>query len=203
MTNRQRAVGSGLHYHVVVSDGAKCTTDLRLPDAGRRSTYPSISSTPDLHGRRDAVCRGPAADSRALTAQVAAEIEGSGVRLLHVYLTQGHPDHWFGTATLLERFGDADTKVYAGKGTIAQVAEQLGASDNELTRAFPGQIPERISVSIEPVPADGLTLEGHLEAAVGGHRSHRHRRHHGPARAIPRPGGGGRCGPQRRAPDVG
>jgi glyoxylase-like metal-dependent hydrolase (beta-lactamase superfamily II) len=61
--------------------------------------------------------------------QVAEGVARSGKRLAFVYITHGHPDHWFGTATLLERFGDGDSVVYATEGTIRRMHEELKGKD--------------------------------------------------------------------------
>lgn len=92
-------------------------------------------------------------------------MERSGKRLAYVYITHGHPDHWFGTATLLDQVGDADTVVYATEGTIRQMRKQLAGKEEGFAKSFPG-VPENTPVLAVPVPAEGFQLEGQVLRAV-------------------------------------
>jgi glyoxylase-like metal-dependent hydrolase (beta-lactamase superfamily II) len=151
-----------LSYEVLVSDGVPRKIDLRLPDGDRIVSSP-ISSTL-IFGERDAVLVDPPL-THAQIAQVAEGLARSGKRLASVYITHGHADHWFGTATLLERFGDADTVVYATDGTIRQMRKQLESKDEGFAKTFPG-VPENTPVLAVPVPAEGFRLEGRVLRAV-------------------------------------
>ncbi|MGW1888157.1 MBL fold metallo-hydrolase [Streptomyces sp. NPDC001970] len=151
-----------LSYDVLVSDGVLRNTDLRMPNGDGIVSSP-VSSTL-IHGDRDAVLVDPPLTLGQI-AQVAEGVARSGKRLAFVYVTHGHADHWFGTATLLERFGDADTVVYATEGTIRQMREQLKGKEEGFAKTFP-QIPENTPVLAVPVPADGFHLEGHVLRAV-------------------------------------
>jgi ribonuclease BN (tRNA processing enzyme) len=82
-----------------------------------------------------------------------------------VYITHGHPDHWFGTASLLERFGDADSVVYATEGTIRQMRVQLEGKAGGFARSFP-EAPAYTPVLAVPPPADGFWLDGQVLRAV-------------------------------------
>ncbi|MDV9170053.1 MBL fold metallo-hydrolase [Streptomyces sp. W16] len=151
-----------LTYEVLVSDGVPRNIDLRLPNGDGIVSSP-ISSTL-ITGEHDAVLVDPPL-TRTQIAQVAEGLARSGKRLAFVYVTHGHPDHWFGTATLLERFGDADSVVYATEGTIRQMRTQLEGKDKGFAKSFPG-VPENTPVLAVPVPAEGFRLEGQVLRAV-------------------------------------
>lgn len=151
-----------LSYEVLVSDGVPRKVDLRLPNGDEIVSSP-ISSTL-IYGERDAVLVDPPL-THGQIAQVAEGVARSGKRLAFVYITHGHPDHWFGTVTLLERFGDASSVVYATEGTIRQMREQLKGKEEGFAKTFPG-VPENTPVLAVPVPAEGFLLEGQILHAV-------------------------------------
>jgi glyoxylase-like metal-dependent hydrolase (beta-lactamase superfamily II) len=151
-----------LSYEVLVSDGVTRQLDLRMPNGDEIVSSP-ISSTL-IFGERDAVLVDPPLTGGQI-AQVAEGVARSGKRLAFVYVTHGHPDHWFGTAALLERFGDADSVVYATEGTIRQMREQLEGKEEGFAKSFP-QVPENTPVLAVPVPADGFRLDGQVLRAV-------------------------------------
>ncbi|MEV6735112.1 MULTISPECIES: MBL fold metallo-hydrolase [unclassified Streptomyces] len=151
-----------MSYEVLVSDGVPRNIDLRMPDGDEIVSSP-ISSTL-IYGEREAVLVDPPLTLGQID-QVAEGVARSGKRLAFVYITHGHPDHWFGTATLLERFGDGDSVVYATEGTIRQMREQLKGKEKGFAKTFP-QVPEHTPVLAVPVPVDGFRLEGQLLHAV-------------------------------------
>jgi glyoxylase-like metal-dependent hydrolase (beta-lactamase superfamily II) len=73
--------------------------------------------------------------------------------------THGHGDHFFGLASLLERFPRA--KAVATPEVVRAMREQLTPAwiDNFWRRLFPGDIPDRLLVA-EPLEGDDLELEG-------------------------------------------
>src|SRR5258708_400672 len=127
-------LGSRLSYEVLVSDGVPRRIDLRMPN-GEEVVSSPISSTL-ICGERAAVLVDPPLTNGQI-AQVADGVARSGKRLAFVYITHGHPDHWFGTASLLERFGDADSVVYATEGTIRQMRAQLEGKEEGFAKSFP------------------------------------------------------------------
>lgn len=153
---------ASLSYEVLVSDGVRRTIDLRMPNGDEIVSSP-ISSTL-IYGERDAVLVDPPLTNGQI-AQVADGVARSGKRLAFVYITHGHPDHWFGTASLLERFGDADSVVYATEGTIRQMRVQLESKEEGFAKSFP-EVPRNTPVLAVPVPAEGFRLEGQLLRAV-------------------------------------
>jgi len=122
-----------------------------------------ISSTL-IYGERDAVLVDPPLTNGQI-AQVAEGVARSGKRLAFVYITHGHPDHWFGSASLLDRFGDADSVVYATEGTIRQMRVQLAGKEEGFAKSFP-EVPRNTPVLAVSVPADGFRLDGHVLRAV-------------------------------------
>jgi len=60
--------------------------------------------------------------------------ETPGVRLHH----HGHPDHWFGTATLLERFGDAESVGTPPEAPSGRCASNCRAKEEGFARPSPG-----------------------------------------------------------------
>ena len=174
---------AALSYEVLVSDGVPRKIDLRLPNGDEIVSSP-ISSTL-ISGDHDAVLVDPPL-THAQIAQVAEGVARSGKRLAAVYITHGHADHWFGTATLLEQFGDADTVVYATEGTIRQMRTALEGKDGGFAKTFSG-VPENTPVLAVPVPAEGFQLEGQvLRAVETGHTDTDDSS--GPACPVDRPG---------------
>lgn len=93
-------------------------------------------------------------------------IAASAKRLRAIYVTHGHADHWFGAATLLERF--PGTVVYATPGTIGEMRRHASAAFRAALwdKQFPGQLPD--TRNVEPVvPTNGrLELDGEVLIAV-------------------------------------
>jgi len=115
-------------------------------------------STTLISGATDAVLVDPPFTIE-LTRQVGDWVERSGKRLTAIYITHGHGDHWFGVSLLVERF--PGVPVYATEGTIRLMHESAtGARRPSWDKRFPGQIPDT-RVIAQPIPAGGLTLEGH------------------------------------------
>ncbi|MFI6687901.1 MBL fold metallo-hydrolase [Streptomyces sp. NPDC050485] len=155
-----------LSYEVFVADGVPRKIDLRLPNGDPIVSSP-VSSTL-IQGERDAVLVDPPL-TRGQIEQVAEGVARSGKRLAYVYVTHGHADHWFGTAMLLDRFGEPDTVVYATEGTIRKMREELAHKDKGFAKTFP-EVPEHTPILAVPVPPGGFHLEGRLlEPVETGH----------------------------------
>ena len=92
-------------------------------------------------------------------------VASKGRNLTTIYITHGHGDHWFGVATLLERFPGA--KVVATHNTIQVMGQN--ASPEALNGAwkpgFPGQIPDKLVIA-EELKGNVIYLEGHELVAV-------------------------------------
>jgi glyoxylase-like metal-dependent hydrolase (beta-lactamase superfamily II) len=152
---------SELNYEVLVNDGLRRHREQSLPDGGPIISSPVASTL--IYGERDAVL----VDSpftREQVSRVGDWIEHSGKRLIAVYATHGHGDHWFGTDALLQRFPDA--VAYATDGTIAMMHKQATEGRAQVWDVdFPGQIPPS-PVVYQTIPENGIELEGHRLLAV-------------------------------------
>src|SRR6201993_1607471 len=150
-----------LHYEVMVHEGLQRNREQRLPDGSPIVSSPVASTL--IHGDRDAVLVDPPF-TRDQVQRVGDWIENSGKKLTHIYATHGHGDHWFGTDLLLQRF--PGVVAYATEGTIAKMHEQaVGGRAQMWDVDFPGLIPPS-PVVYQPIPTDGLELEGERLVAV-------------------------------------
>nr|WP_246286974.1 MBL fold metallo-hydrolase [Schumannella luteola] len=132
------------------------------PDGSPRRWSPITSTL--ISGERDAVLVDPPLTVPQATA-VADWIAASGRRLTAIYSTHGHGDHWFGAATVLERFPEAVH--YAMPGAIATM-HALAAPEQRRGQwdvQFPGLIGDT-TVRAVPPPGGVLDLEGHALVPV-------------------------------------
>ncbi|WP_155929280.1 MBL fold metallo-hydrolase [Mycolicibacterium sp. CBMA 234] len=152
---------SELHYDVLVHDGLPRHREQKLPDGSPIVSSPV--STTLIYGEHDAVLVDPPFTYEQVH-RVGEWIKSFGRRLVAVYATHGHGDHWFGTELLLQRFPGA--VAYATEGTIAMMHQQGTEGRAQMWDVdFPGQIPPS-PVVYHPVPAWGIMLEGHQLLAV-------------------------------------
>src|SRR3979490_760872 len=117
-----------------------------------------------ISGERDAVL----VDTFLTTGQSQTLLDwvaASGKNLTAIYVTHGHGDHFFGLASLLERFPRA--RAVATPEVVKAMHEQLSPAwiENFWRRLFPGEIPDRLLVA-EPLEDNDLELEGHKLVAV-------------------------------------
>jgi glyoxylase-like metal-dependent hydrolase (beta-lactamase superfamily II) len=152
---------STLSYEVFVSDGTPRAGDERMPDGSPLVSSP-LSSTL-IYGERDAILVDPPF-TKAQVAKVGDWVERSGKRLVMIFATHGHGDHWFGTGELVKRFPDVE--VYATQGTIELMHSQATAGRAQAwDRLFPNLIPDS-PVLAKPMPAEGFMLEGNAVVVV-------------------------------------
>lgn len=151
-----------LKWEVFVTPGIPIVTRDRPADV-QETLFQATASTL-IYGDEDAVL----VDAYLTTKQTSALadwVASKGRNLTTIYITHGHGDHWFGVATLLERFPGA--KVVATHNTI-QVMRQ-NASPEALNGAwkpgFPGQIPDKLVVA-EELKGNVIDLEGRELVAV-------------------------------------
>jgi glyoxylase-like metal-dependent hydrolase (beta-lactamase superfamily II) len=149
---------TGLDYSVYVAASKYAVSDDLPPGEARRMWSPTASTL--IFGERDAVLVDPLMtieESRALTDWVAA----TGKTVTSIFVTHAHGDHFFGAASVLERFPDA--RVVAAPSVAERMPAQWGPAwyDAFWNPRFPDQIADRHVVA-EPVTAldvDGEELE--------------------------------------------
>src|SRR3984893_15276024 len=139
--------------------------------AGKEELMWVANSSTLIYGERDAVLVDTfltIEQSQTLLDWVVA----SGKNLTAIYVTHGHGDHFFGLASLLERFPRA--KAVATPEIVKAMHEHLSPAwiDNFWRRLFPGEIPDRLLVA-EPLENNELKLEGHKLVAVNAGRTDR------------------------------
>jgi glyoxylase-like metal-dependent hydrolase (beta-lactamase superfamily II) len=160
-------MAASLGYDVLVSGLLPAHDDL-LP-TGDRPHWSPLSHTL-IHGPTEAAVVDPPI-TVAQAAALADWIGSFGKRLSFIYITHWHADHWLGTGVLLNRFPGAT--VYASAATIGRMIKGTpgGVPAALWTNLFPGQLPEvPVTITAEPVPADGFTVDGHpLVAVEAGH----------------------------------
>ena len=102
--------------------------------------------------------------SNAQSAELADWIADTGKRLSTIYITHGHPDHFFGLKLLRDRFPSARALALPQVVETMQRALAPGSVEN-WKRRFPGQIPDRLT-SAETLDDGTLSLEGNAINAV-------------------------------------
>jgi glyoxylase-like metal-dependent hydrolase (beta-lactamase superfamily II) len=160
------ATNTDLRWDVLTVKRPGLTRD--LPPGKEELMWVTNSSTL-IQGQSDAVLVDTlltTEQSKTLTDWVVA----SGKNLTAIYITHGHGDHFFGLASLLERFPRA--KAVATPEVVKAMREHLSPAwiDNFWRRLFPGDIPDHLLVA-EPLEGDGLELEGRKLVAVNAGRT--------------------------------
>ena len=155
------ATGNDLQWDVLTIKRPGLTRDL---PPGKEDLMWVANSSTLIYGKRDAVLVDTfltTEQSRTLLDRVVA----SGKNLIAIYITHGHGDHFFGLASLLERFPRA--RAVATPEIVQAMHEQLSPAwiEKFWRRLFPGEIPDRLLVA-EPLETNELQLEGHKLVAV-------------------------------------
>jgi glyoxylase-like metal-dependent hydrolase (beta-lactamase superfamily II) len=157
---------TGLQWEVLTIKRPGLTRD--LPPGKEELMWVANSSTL-IYGERDAVL----VDTFLTTEQSKTLLDwvvARGKNLTAIYITHGHGDHFFGLASLLERFPRA--KALATPEIVKAMHEQLSPAsvDDFWRRLFPGEIPNRLLVA-EPLEGNALELEGHKLVAINAGRT--------------------------------
>ena len=137
--------------------------------AGKEELMWVANSSTLIYGERNAVL----VDTFLETKQSQTLVDwvvASGKNLTAIYITHGHGDHFFGLASLLERFPRA--KAVATPEIVKAMHEHLSPAwvENFWRRLYPGEIPDRLLVA-EPLEGNELELEGHKLEAVNAGRT--------------------------------
>jgi glyoxylase-like metal-dependent hydrolase (beta-lactamase superfamily II) len=125
--------------------------------------FQAIASTL-IYGKRDAVLVDAFMTDKQAN-ELADWVAANGKNLTTIYVTHGHGDHWFGIATLLERFPNARA---VATPDVVKVMRQHASPDvleKVWKAAFPGQIPERLLIA-EELKGNVIDLEGDELVAV-------------------------------------
>ena len=122
-----------------------------------------------IYGERDAVLVDTfftAEQSKTLVDWVVA----SGKNLTTIYVTHGHPDHFFGLAQLLDRFPHA--RAVATPEVVQAVQAYLASGRIETLRKtlLPAHVPDRLLVP-QALEGSELELEGHKLVVVNDGRT--------------------------------
>ncbi len=155
-----------LHWNVLTTKRLGLSRDL---PPGKEDLMWVANSSTLISGERDAVLVDTFLEieqSQALVDWVAA----SGKNLTAIYVTHGHGDHFFGLASLLDRFPRA--RAVARTEVVKAMHEQLSPAwlDCFSRRLFPGAIPDRLLVA-EPLEEDELEIKGQKLAVVNAGRT--------------------------------
>jgi glyoxylase-like metal-dependent hydrolase (beta-lactamase superfamily II) len=139
-----------------------------LPPGKEELMWVANSSTL-IYGERDAIL----VDTFLTTEQSKTLLDwvvARGKNLTAIYITHGHGDHFFGLASLLERFPRA--KALATPEIVKAMHDQLSPAsvDNFWRQLFPGEIPNCLLVA-EPLEGNALELEGHKLIAINAGRT--------------------------------
>jgi glyoxylase-like metal-dependent hydrolase (beta-lactamase superfamily II) len=160
------ATDTDLRWDVLAIKRPGLTRD--LPPDKEELMWVANSSTL-IYGARDAIL----VDTLLTTEQSQTLVDwvvARGKNLTAIYVTHGHGDHFFGLASLLERFPRA--KAVATPEVVRAMREHLSPAriDGYWRRLFPGEIPDRLLVS-ERLEGNDLELEGRKLIAVNAGRT--------------------------------
>lgn len=147
---------SGLRWDVLTVTRPGLTRD--LPPGKEDLAWVANSSTL-IHGAHDAVL----VDTFLTTDQSRTLVDwvaNSSKKLIAIYVTHGHGDHFFGLASLLESFPAA--RAVATPEVVEAMRSQLSEAWQKdfWQRLFPNQIPEHLRIA-DPLESRTMDLEGH------------------------------------------
>src|SRR3989441_8667577 len=129
-----------LNWDVFVTPGIPIVTS-DLPPGVREAYFQAMASTL-IYGVRDAVLVDAFMTVKQANA-LADWIVARAKNLTTIYITHGHGDHWFGVATLLERFPHAKAVATPSAVKVMRQNASPEALKGFWKASFPGQIPDR------------------------------------------------------------
>ena len=151
-----------LHWEVFVTPGIPIVTRDKPPDV--RETYFQAMASTLIYGVRDAVVVDAFMTVKQANA-LADWVVPRAKNLTTIYITHGHGDHWFGVATLLERFPHAKAVATPSAVKVMRQNASPEALEGIWKASFPGQIPDRLVIA-EELEGHVIDLEGHQLVAV-------------------------------------
>jgi glyoxylase-like metal-dependent hydrolase (beta-lactamase superfamily II) len=144
-----------LNWDVFVTPGIPIVTR-DLPPGVREAYFQAMASTL-IYGMRDAVLVDAFMTVKQANA-LADWVAGRGKNLTTIYITHGHGDHWYGVATILERFPNA--RVVATPNVVKLMRRHASPEVLKTWKAsFPDQIPDRLVIA-EELKGNVIDLEG-------------------------------------------
>jgi glyoxylase-like metal-dependent hydrolase (beta-lactamase superfamily II) len=151
-----------LQWDVFITPGIPIVA--RDKPAGVRETFFQAMASTLIYGERDAVLVDAFMTVKQATA-LADWVVARRKNLTTVYITHGHGDHWFGVATILERFPRAKAVGTPNAISVMRQNASPQALDGAWKVAFPGQIPDQL-VMPDELRGNVIDLEGRELVAV-------------------------------------
>lgn len=153
---------SPLAWDVFVTPGLPIVAPDKPP--GIRETFFQAMAATLIHGVRDAVLVDAFMTVNQATA-LADWVASKNKNLTTIYVTHGHGDHWFGAATLLQRFPNAKVVATSSAVQVMRLNSSPQFLDGVWKVAFPGQIPDKLVIA-EELKGNVIDLEGRELVAV-------------------------------------
>src|SRR5947207_270482 len=161
MVMEQTSENALLKWDVFVTPGLPIVSR-DLPPGINEAYFQAMASTL-IYGARDAVLVDTFMTVKQANA-LADWIAAKDKNLTTIYITHGHGDHWFGTATLLERFPNA--RAVATPNVVKVMRQHTSPEILKIWKtSFPDQIPDRLVIA-EELKGNVIDLEGRELVAV-------------------------------------
>jgi glyoxylase-like metal-dependent hydrolase (beta-lactamase superfamily II) len=160
--NAERNPKPALGWDVFVTPGIPIVT-IDLPPGVTQGYFQAMASTL-IQGQRDAVLVDAFMTVKQANA-LADWVASKAKNLTTIYITHGHGDHWFGVGTLLERFPNA--RAVTTPNVVKVMCQNASPEflDKGWKAAFPGQIPDKLTIA-EELKGSVIDLEGQELVAV-------------------------------------
>ena len=151
-----------LKWDVFVTPGIPIVTPSK-PTGVQETLFQAMAATL-IYGVRDAVLVDAFMTVKQANA-LADWVVSKNKNLTTIYITHGHGDHWFGTATLLQRFPNARALATPNAVKVMLGNASPQALEGAWKAGFPGQIPDKLVIADE-LKGNTLDLEGNELVAV-------------------------------------